>query len=345
MRRVAQLLMIAVLAQGAAIAARDDGLGSVPQQMRAAAIDHGGDADALTPHTLPVPKPAPNEVLIALSAAGVGGWDVEIRQRPERIKNSHLPLILGTDGAGRIAAIGAHVHGFKVGEAVYSYSWDNPQGGFYAEYVAVPAERVGPVPGGLTLTQAGAIGTTALTAIQGIDDALHTARGQSVVVHGGAGGVGTLAVQFAKWRGARVLATVSSADEVDFVKGLGADVVVDGRHSDITAAARDFAPAGVDAVLALAGGDALERCIDALKSDGTVAYPYGVQPPKARPGIRVVGYDAVAGPAQFKRLNMAIEAIKLQVPIAAQFPLNAAADAQRRVEASHVLGKVVILIH
>src|SRR5512137_2264948 len=99
---------------------------------------------------------------LAHTAAAGASWDVDLRKNPRDIKNSRMALVLGTDGAGTVAAVGAHVQGFKVGDAVYAYSWDNPQGGFYAEYVAVPAERVGHVPHGLTLTQAGAIGTTAL---------------------------------------------------------------------------------------------------------------------------------------------------------------------------------------
>jgi NADPH:quinone reductase len=293
---------------------------------------------------LAVPRLRADEVLIAIHTAGVAGWDVDIRRHPQSIKNSRFPLVLGTDGSGVIAALGAHVRGFRVGQSVYSYSWDNPQGGFYAEYVAVPAERVGHVPGGLTLTQAGAIGTNALTAVQGIDDALHIAAGQTLLIHGAAGGVGTLAVQFAKLRGAKILATVSGADEIAVVKQLGADAVVDGRHGDILAAARAFAPTGVDAVLGLAGGDALEHCIDAVKPGGRVAYPSGVRVPKPRQGISIIRYDAIPGPKEFERLNTAIVAAKLQVPIAAEFPLAAAADAQRRVEAGHVVGKVVLRI-
>src|SRR5262249_11842863 len=157
--------------------------------------------------------------------------------------------------------VGAQVHDFKVGEQVYSYSWDNPGGGFYAEYVAVPAKRVGPVPVGLSLKDAGAIATTALTAIQGIDDALHIKPGETLIVHGASGGVGSVAVQFANLRGARVLATATGEDGLAFVKRLGADAAVDGRSGDIGAAARALAPGGVDAVLGLAGSDALERCI------------------------------------------------------------------------------------
>jgi NADPH2:quinone reductase len=339
------MLLLTMLASATMTLAAAATPAALPQTMRAAAIDQAGGADALTLHTLPVPQPAAGEVLIAVHTAGVAIWDVAIRRRPDNIKNSNFPLVLGTDGAGTIAALGAGVHGFKVGEEVYAYSWDNPQGGFYAEYVAVPAEYVGRVPKGLTLTQAGAIGTTALTAIQGVDDALHVKAGETLIIHGAAGGVGTLAVQFAKLRGARVLATVSGEDEIALVKSLGADAVVDGRHGDVTAAARAFAPAGVDAVLAFAGGDALEHALDALKKGARVAYPSGVRPvPAARDGLTIVRYDAIAGPKEFERLNTAIEAMKFQVPIAAQFPLAEAAQAQERVEAGHVPGKIVLQV-
>jgi NADPH:quinone reductase len=342
--RTTRMIVVACLAS-AGLAAADDTAVKLPQTMQAAAIDRAGGPEVITLHTLPVPKPQADEVLIAVNTAGVAIWDAHLRSHPQQIKHSAFPLILGTDGAGLVAAVGAKVQGFKVGEQVYSYSWDNPHGGFYAEYVAVPAERVGLVPGNLTLRQAGAIATTGLTAIQGIDDALHLKAGDTLIIHGASGGVGSLALQFARLRGVKVLATATGADGLAFVKGLGADAAVDGRHGDIPAAARALAPAGVDAVLALAGGETLERCIDALRPGGQVAFPYGVEPePKARPGVPIIRYNAIPGVKEFERLNRAIEAVKLQVPIAAQFPLAEAAKAQERVEAGHILGKIVLQI-
>jgi NADPH:quinone reductase-like Zn-dependent oxidoreductase len=257
----------------------------------------------------------------------------------------HFPLVLGTDGSGVIAAVGSQVRGFKPGDEVYTYSWDNPQGGFYAEYVAVPAKLVGHLPPGMSLRDAGAIATTALTAIQGIDDNLHIKPGETLIIHGAAGGVGSLALQFARLRGARVLATVTGEDGASFVKPLGADAVVDGRHGDIPAAARQFAPQGIDAVLGLAGGDSLERCLDTLRPGGRMAFPFGVRPePGKREGISIVRYNAIAGSQEFERLNQAIVAAKLRVPIEAEYPLADAAKAQQRIEAGHVLGKVVLRI-
>jgi NADPH:quinone reductase-like Zn-dependent oxidoreductase len=196
------------------------------------------------------------------------------------------------------------------------------------------------------LVQAGAIATTGLTAIQGIDDALHLQSGQTLLIHGASGGVGTLALQFARLRGVKVLATASGEDGLSFVKRLGADAVVDGRHGDLVAAAQAFAPKGLDAVLAFAGGDSLERAIDAVRKGGRVAYPSGVRPePKPRVGITIVRYDAIPGVQEYERLNRAIGEVKLEVPtIEAEFPLAEAAQAQERVEAGHILGKIVLRV-
>ena len=342
--RITGMLVLACLLSPGLAAAGDRAV-KLPQTMQAAAIDRAGGPEVITLHTLPVPKPAADEVLIAVNTAGVAIWDVGLRRHPQSIKHSHFPLVLGTDGAGIVAALGAKVQGFKVGDQIYSYSWDNPHGGFYAEYVAVPAERVGHVPEGLSLRQAGAIATTGLTAIQGIDDALHLKSGETLIINGASGGVGSLALQFAKLRGVKVLATASGEDGLALVKRLGADAVVDSRHGDIAGAAHQFAPAGVEAVLALAGGDTLERCIDALRPGGHVAFPEGVEPePKAREGVAIIRYNAIPGAQEFERLNRAIGAVKLEVPIAAEFPLAEAAKAQERVEAGHILGKIVLRI-
>jgi NADPH:quinone reductase-like Zn-dependent oxidoreductase len=318
----------------------------VPETMRAAAIDSFGGSEVLTIHTLPVPEVDDNEVLIAVHTAGVGSWDADMRAGwlPDG-EQPHFPLVLGTDGSGHVAKVGSRIRHLKVGEEVYSYSFANPRGGFYAEYVAVVAEKVAHTPKGLDLAHAGAIGTTGLTALQGIDDALHVKKGESVIIHGATGGVGTLAVQFAKLRGARVLCTASGDDGIDLVRKLGADAAVDGKHEDIIAEARNFAPDGFDAILATIGGDSLERCIDAAKRGGRVAYPNGARPePKKRPGIKFIAYDGTPGVREFEHLNKAVEEAKLQVPIAAAFKLNEAAKAHERLAQGHVLGKIVLRV-
>src|SRR5882757_7446169 len=226
----------------------------IPKVMLAATIDRFGGPEVITIHTLPVPALAPSEVLISLDTVGVGPWVAEIRAGWYPGRKPKFPLVLGTDGAGIVAAVGSRVRRLKVGDKVYSYSWANPKGGFYAEYVAVATDKVAHIPKRLDLEHAGAIATTGLTALQGVDDALHLKKGEHVIIHGASGGVGTLAIQFAKLRGAHVLATASGLDGVELVREMGADVAIDGRRGNIEDAAKQFAPDGVDAVLALAGG-------------------------------------------------------------------------------------------
>ncbi|HET6933531.1 MAG TPA: NADP-dependent oxidoreductase, partial [Candidatus Angelobacter sp.] len=317
--------------------------GKISRTMRAAVINRFGGPDVLELKTVPTPELDSGEVLIAVHTAGVGPWDADIRGgwwpegRPE------FPLILGTDGSGTVAAVGSRVRRLEPGAKVYAYSWLNPKGGFYAEYVAVPAENVSAIPETLDLRRAGAIATTGLTALQGVDDAIKIKRGESVIVHGASGGVGSLAVQFAKLRGARVLAVGSGQDGKAFVRRFGADVAADGKREDIVALARKFAPEGVDAVLAFAGGTALERCLDTVRRGGRVAYPNGVEPePKKRNGIKIKTYDAVAGVREFEKLNRAVDAAKLKVAIAASYPLAEAANAHERLAEGHVLGKIVL---
>jgi NADPH2:quinone reductase len=310
--------------------------------MLAAAIDRFGGPEVLTPHTIPVPKLDNDEVLIEMHTAGVGGWDAEMRAGKWAPGDIRFPLVLGTDGSGWVAAVGADTTRFKVGDRVYSYSFANPKGGFYAEFVAVVEDKVAHVPEVLDLERAGAIPTTGLTALQGIDDALKVVADESILIHGASGGVGTLAVQFAAYRGARVLATASGAEGVALVRDLGADIAIDGRRDDIVAAARAFAPGGMDGVLGLVGAG-IDRCMDTLRPGGRLAYPNGIDPePQEREGIRLVPYDAVAGVKEFIALNVAVEAAELRIPIAAKFALAEASKAHERLAQGHVLGKIVL---
>jgi NADPH2:quinone reductase len=317
---------------------------SIKTTMRAAAIDRFGRPEVLKLHLLPVPAIDPGEVLIAVHTAGVGSWDADMRQgwSPDG-KRPRFPLVLGTDGSGTVVAVGSRVRRFGVDDKVYAYTFANSKGGFYAEYVAVAAENVGRPPGMLTLRQAGAITVTGLTGLQGVEDVLKIRPGEAVVIHGASGGVGSLALQFAKMRGARVLATASGKDGLRLVRRLGADAAADGRHEDLALAARRFAPDGVDAVLAFAGGPALTQLLHAVRRGGRVAYPNGIEPaPRKRRGVRLIAYDASAGVREFERLGRAIEKARLKVAIAASYPLEQAAVAHRRLAKGHILGKIVL---
>jgi NADPH:quinone reductase len=309
--------------------------------MRAAAFDKGGGPEVLSIHQLPVPMPSSGEVLIAVHGSGVAVWEAGFRQHPN--ERTRFPAVLGGDGAGTVIAIGRDVRAFKVGDNVYGTG-----NGFYAEYAKARADRIARVPKGVSLTEASVLAISGLSAMQGIDDVLQLKKGETLIIHGAAGGVGTLAIQLAKLRGARVLATASTEEGMTLVSQLGADAVVNGRTGDIAAAAKQFAPQGVDAVLGLAGGDSLEHCIDSLRRDGPgrVAYLYGVEPlPRARGAIRMILYNFVTGTPELERLNKAVEAKRMRVPVAAEYSLADAAAAHRRLEAGHLLGKIVLLAH
>ena len=311
--------------------------------MKAAAIDRFGPPKVLTLHNLPVPNPGPHDLLIAVHAAAVGVWDAEVRNGtwwPGGRRK--FPLVLGTDGAGIVAAKGARVRRFRIGDRVWAV---NAGRGFYAEYVAVNAQHAGRVPRRLDLLRAGAAAVTGLTALQGIDDALQVRRQEILLIFGASGAVGTLAVQFAKRRRARVLATARSGEASAFVHRLGADAVIDIRSGNAPERLRELAPGGIDAALALAGGDALEPCLSLVRAGGRVAYPNGVEPePRRRRRVRLLAYNAVAGPREFARLERAIAEARLRVPIAAVYPLARASKAHARIERGHVLGRIVLRI-
>ena len=312
--------------------------------MRATVIDRFGPPRVLKPREVPVPRVSSSEVLIALHTAGVGSWDSDMRGGWWPAGKPHFPAILGTDGSGRVVAKGSRVRRFRVGDRVYAYEFLTPKGGFYAEYIAIRESKVGHAPKTLDLKKAGAVPVTGLTGLQGVD-ALRLKKGETVLIHGASGGVGTVAVQFARAKGARVLATASGRSGVALVRRLGAEKAVDGKHSNLAAAVRRFAPNGVDAILAFAGGKPLVDCLDALKPGGRLVYPNGVErAPRKREGIRVRAYDGKAGVRQFRELGRAIEASKLKVPILATYRLRDAARAQERVKKGHVLGKVVLRI-
>jgi NADPH:quinone reductase-like Zn-dependent oxidoreductase len=311
--------------------------------MRAAAIDRFGPPSVVRVRTLPVPALGPGEVLIALAAAGVGIWDVKIRDGSWAEGDETFPLILGTDGAGTVAAVGARVRRLRVGARVWAYRYANPKGGFHAEYVAVDAKHVAPAPRRLSLLEAGAAAVTGLTALQGIDDILKIRAGESLLIFGASGAVGTLAVQFARWRKARVLAAASGRDGVAQVRRLGADEAFDGRRELDRLAT--LAPGGIDAALVLAPSPALDGLLAHVRPGGRIAYPNGVEPPpRRRPRVQVRAYDAEVGPRPFARLDRAVTGARLRVPIAAAFPLEQAARAHARVGKGHVLGRVVIRI-
>ncbi len=315
---------------------------SIPRYMKAAAFDRYGGPEVLHTETLPVPRLEPNQVLIRLDAAGIGVWDPEVRSGEIELGASGFPRVIGNDGAGEVVDVGDEVERFHVGDRVYAYSFD---GGFYAEYVAAGEDAVAPIPPGLSAEEAGALGADGVTALRGLDDQLHLATGQSLMVYGASGGVGHLAVQLAKRMGARVLAVVSGDDGVELARRLGADAVVEGKRGDVPRAVRELAPGGLDAALVLVHGESLDPALALVRKGGRIAHPNGVEPaPVAPAGVTLLAYDGEPGRDAFERLNRLIAAGPFHVELGRVYRLEDAARAHSEIGRHH-LGKLALRMH
>lgn len=320
---------------------------AVPTSMQAVAIDQFGGEEVLRVRTIAVPEIAADEVLVRVEWAGVGEWDPFEREGGyARMLGMDVsfPYVLGSEGAGTVAAVGEHVHHLAPGDRVFAIGFLNPKGGFYAEYAAVPAALVAEVPRHLGAREASVLGGAGITALRGLEDALKLRAGESVLIFGASGGIGHVAVQLARGMGARVLAAASGADGVEAVRRLGADLVVDGRSGDVAEAARRFAPEGLDAALFTAGGDAAVRALTALRRGGRVTYPNGVHPEMDAPaGVVLSSYNGDPDGEILGRLHRAAASIPIEVLVARTFTMDEAADAHRLLGRHHV-GKLVLQV-
>ncbi|MFF5177260.1 zinc-binding alcohol dehydrogenase family protein [Micromonospora sp. NPDC000316] len=319
--------------------------GDVPERMQVAAFDAFGGPEVITLRTMPVPEVAADEVLIKVWSAGVGVWDAYEREGVLVPEGTEFPIVPGSDGAGTVVAIGSKVTNVAPGDLVYVSATTRPKGGFYAEYAVTKAEYAAKVPDGVPAEHAAAMSTDALTALAGLDT-LGLPSGAWLLIFGASGGQGHLAVQLAKRQGLNVIAVASGPDGVALVTRLGADVSIDG-HGDtaqVLERIRDAAPDGVAGILAMAGGDTLDRLTEALTDGGVVAYAHGVRPePSERPGVQVRAYDGEANPRQLQRLNELIEAGPFVVHVAEKFPLGKVVAAHRRLQTSYA-GKLLLTI-
>jgi NADPH2:quinone reductase len=322
-------------------------MAAIPTEMRAIAIDSFGGLEKLRLQTLHVPKPDAGEVLIRISHAGVAVWDpIEREGYFAKMMNMQpkFPVILGSEGAGEVVAAGSGVTSPRIGEQVYAVGFLNPKGGFYAEYAAVKADLTHPIPPSMNAEQASTYPVDAATALRGLDDVLHLKSGESILIFGAGGGLGHLAVQLAKRMGAKVLAVASGADGVELCQRIGADMAINGRSDEVVAAAKRFAPVGIDTALLAAGGPAADKALTTLKPTGRAAYPNGVQPiPKPSAGITAIAFDCDPEPEIFARLHRLVGNAPFTVHVAKTFPLELAADAQRMLD-THYLGKLAIKV-
>jgi NADPH:quinone reductase-like Zn-dependent oxidoreductase len=312
--------------------------------MNAITIDQFGGEETMKYQTRPVPEAGKGEILLKVETAGVGVWDPMERAglfaKMYGLKPP-FPHVLGSDGAGTVVAVGEGVTRFKTGDRVYGMSLSSPKGGFYAEYAVIREEQAALVPKQLSVEEAGVLTVDAVTGMRGLDDTLKLKEGESIVIIGASGGIGHLAVQFAKRMGARVLAVASGEDGVALAKRLGADATVD-RHADVLAVARQFAPDGIDTALVTAGGESVDKALTALKKGGRVAYPNGVNPPpKAPAGVTAQNYNGETDRAILEKISRLIEAGPFHVNIARTFPLAQAVDAMHML-GTHYLGKIAL---
>lgn len=311
---------------------------SVPETMRAVVIDRFGGPEELQLRDMPVPQPEPGELLIKLDTIGVASWDpLERAGEMAAITQGEpkFPYILGTDGGGVVEAVGEGVDGFAPGERVYAIGFLSARGGFYREYAVASADKSAKVPAGLDAEQAGAMGSAAVTAFQGVEK-LGPGKGDIAIV-GASGDVGQLALQFAKAHGRRVFAVASGADGAGVARELGADLVVDRKRGDVAAELAAFAPGGLDGALLFAGGDAADAVAKAVKSGGPVVAPEGVEP--APEGV--ARYNGEPDRATLDRMNAVIEKGRFEFRIAERFPLARAADAHAALD-GHRVGKIVL---
>jgi NADPH:quinone reductase len=315
--------------------------------MRAVALDKFGGPEALKIQNLPIPQIEAQEVLIRVEAAGVGAWDPYEREgRFVEIMGikPKFPYVLGTDGAGTIAAVGKDVSRFKEGDRVYGAQLANPKGGFYAQYAAIKSDNVALIPGHMSIEQAAVLPTDGLTALTGLKKVLGLKSGESLMVYGASGGIGHLALQLAKRLGADVFAIASGDDGVQLAKKLGADSAVDGRSDDVLKAAKEFAPKGIDCALVTAGGERTAQALSAIRKGGRIAYPHGVMPePTAPDGVAIEAYDLEISSALFNRFNALIDAGPFEVHVDRTFRLEEAGKAHKALTEHH-LGKIALRI-
>ncbi|PWK71533.1 NADP-dependent oxidoreductase [Aminobacter sp. AP02] len=308
--------------------------------MRAITQNTVGGSEVLRIGEQPAPQPKAGEVLIRVKAAGVNPVDAAVRGGFYPLLGEP-PFVLGWDVSGTVEAVGTGANGFAVGDEVFGMPRFPAAASAYADLTVAPAAELAHKPNGLDHVEAGALPLAGLTAWQGLVTAGHIKAGDRVLVQAAAGGVGHLAVQIAKAKGAHVIATASPS-KVDFVRSLGADEVIDYTKDDFVEKA-----GMVDLVFEALGGDHPEKSLKVLKQGGTLVVLLGVTEKAAAEaagrGIRIERISVRPDRAGLEELAKLIEAGKLKVHVAKRFPLAEAAAAHDFL-ASKPAGKVVLTV-
>lgn len=303
--------------------------------MKAIRIHEFGGPEVLRYEDIPESQPGPGEVRIRVIAAGVNPIDWKIRRGYMELP---LPMTMGSDVAGVVDAIGQGVDSFQPEDEVFGKA-SAGQGG-YAEYTVVNSTQIAQKPKSIGFIESAAIPTAGLAAWQSLFDIAGLEHGQTVLIHGAAGGVGSFAVQFAKWKGAYVIGTASSKN-AEFLKGIGCDEVIDYRNQQF-----EEIVSNLDVVLDTIGGDTLERSWGVLKPGGflvtTVAsIPEGTP---QKHGVRAERLMTQADGKELAQIAAIIDERKIKPIVTTVLPLSDAQKAHEMSESGHTRGKIVLRI-
>jgi NADPH:quinone reductase-like Zn-dependent oxidoreductase len=310
------------------------------ETMKAVRVHQYGGPEVLKYEEAPRPNPGPGEVLVRIRAAGVNPVDWKVREGHMREALAYrMPFVPGWDVSGVVEATGPNVTRLNTGDEVYGYP-SVVRDGTYAEYAVVPEAELALKPRSVDHVEAASVPMAALTAWQGLFDAGDLRTDQKVLIHGGAGGVGSFAIQLARWRGAFITATASGRNQ-EFLRNLGADLTIDYEKSRF-----DRLVCDVDLVLDTVGGDTLRRSWKVLKKGGILVST--VEAPDAGlaqvHGVRAALVDTQANPAQLAEIAGLVDAGMVRPIVEAVFPLNEARNAQELSQTGHARGKIVLKV-
>ena len=284
------------------------------------------------------PVAGPGQVLVDVHAASVNGADWKSRSG-HYSKNVQFPYIPGRDFSGVVSKLGEGVTDFKVGDPVFGVVEVTDEGA-YAEKLAIKASIIAKKPESLSHVEAAALALIGLTALSSLEDTLHLKRGETILIQGGAGGVASFAIQVAKHIGARVITTASAANH-DYVRGLGADEIIDYNKQDFTKGVKN-----VDAVFDTVGGDVAKRAFDVLKPGGRAAFIASgpTAPPSPRPDVQSLRPKATRDRPHLERIVELVTKGAVRIPEIKVYPLSEAAAAHRVSEGRHLRGKLVFKV-
>ncbi|HJW37504.1 MAG TPA: NADP-dependent oxidoreductase [Candidatus Udaeobacter sp.] len=308
--------------------------------MKAIVVHEYGGPEVLKYEDRPRPEPKVDQILVRVIAAGVNPVDDASRsEKYAKFFGITLPFIPGYDIAGVVEKTGAKITKFKAGDQVYAYL-DLKDGGGYAEYAVSTEVEAAAKPKSISFTEAAGVPVVALTAWQALIDKAKLSAGQTVLIHGGSGGVGSFAIQIAKARGAKVIATASTRNQ-DLLKQLGADVEVDYTQQKFEDVAKD-----VDVVLDSVGKDTLARSYGVVKKGGFIVTLVARidQAELDKHGIRGASLGVEPTSNELAEIGKLIDEKKIKVIISQTFPLSEAAKAQEQVATGHTRGKIVLKV-